>query len=130
MNDKKEYEVDRAVDWFALGIAWYFIVWPEYLILAWGPTLVALLGADSKTFHDTIIWGICTSALFIASLIFRKLGILIALLLGCAWGALAGVIGFYLTGQVWYWGTLAGIVVFVPAWAIHNAAFVRPSRAS
>ncbi len=127
MSEKEGYEVDRAVSWVTFGLVWYYFVWPEYLILAWGPALVAVLTASPETFRDTIIWGICASALFLASLIFRKLGILIALLLGCAWGALGGFIGFYLAGEHWYWGTLAGIVVLIPAWAIHHAAFSRPA---
>lgn len=128
MTESKDYEVDRAVDWVAFGAAWYYFLWPEYLIIAWGPTLVTIAVASlGAHVHAAIAWGICTTAVFLLSFAIRWLGIALAALFGCVWGAVAGLLGFFLTGDHWYWGTLAGLVALVIAWGIHRAALVRPS---
>lgn len=129
MGEEKGYEVDRAVDWVAFGAAWYYLVWPEYLVIAWGPTALTLV-VDSlhAHFHAAIAWGICTSAVFLLSMMFRSLGLVVAFLLGSAWGAAAGFLAFLLAGH-WYWGVLGGLVIMVIAWGIHHAALVMPGRA-
>lgn len=127
MNEEhKGYEVDRAVEWIAFGAAWYYLVWPEYLVIAWGPAvLLFLLGGAHPNLAGAIGWGIGTSAVFFLSLIFRKLGLVLAFLFGCAWGAAGGFLAFLLAGT-WYWGVLAGLVVMGIAWAIHAAALTVP----
>jgi len=129
MSDDRGYEVDRAVDWVTFGAAWYYLVWPEYLVIAWGPTALTVLVDNLHThFHAAIAWGICTSAVFLLSMIFRKLGAVLAFLLASAWGAGGGFLAFFLAGH-WYWGVMGGLVVMVVAWVIHAAALMMPERA-
>ena len=127
MNEEKGYEVDRAVDWVAFGAAWYYLVWPEYLAIAWGPAALAFLWSGAHPyFHEAIGWGIGTTAVFLLSVIYRRLGMVIAFLFGCAWGAGGGFVAFWLTTD-WYWGVAGGLIVMYVSWSIHHAALAMPS---
>jgi len=119
--------VDKVVGWVAFGAAWYFLILPEYVFIAWVPLLMASIFGTPKDIHSSVIWGIGATLLTLIALKWRVMGYMLTLFMGVSWGVALGYISWFATGGSIFWSVIAGMIVGIIALSVHAAAFMPPT---